>query len=246
MRKIAFHIQKGGVGKTSLSGNVSFFASRTKKTCLVDADPQGNTTSWFVNESIRYELADVLSGKATVRESLIALKENLSIIPTAAIDGYLKSYAETKLFHEPFVFDDLNSEIEKLGFQLVVFDLSPGMSILEKAVIISCEEVISPLTPEYFSIDGLETFNLAIKEINRAYRKNVQHKRVVINSMNRSFKQHKENYARFKKLDFEMFMVPQDRAIADSQQDHKSIIEFNPKSKSIRELENLTAAIVGG
>jgi Mrp family chromosome partitioning ATPase len=38
MKTIAFHIQKGGTGKTSLSGNVAYCSALKKKTVLIDAD----------------------------------------------------------------------------------------------------------------------------------------------------------------------------------------------------------------
>ena len=60
MIKVAFHIQKGGTGKTTLAGNVSYALSKNKKTILIDCDPQGNASSWFLVENPPYELADVL------------------------------------------------------------------------------------------------------------------------------------------------------------------------------------------
>ncbi|WP_210378383.1 ParA family protein, partial [Borreliella garinii] len=50
MKKIAFHIQKGGVGKTTLSGNIASYLSKTKKVVLVDCDiQQGSSSTWFLN-----------------------------------------------------------------------------------------------------------------------------------------------------------------------------------------------------
>lgn len=245
MLKIAFHIPKGGVGKTSLAGNVAFYASRSMKTILLDGDPQGNTTSWFVTGSIDQELSDVLQGKAEAKEVVLPIKDSLDLLPTAGIGGDLKNYAEGLLMQEPFVFDDLNDELVKLGYKLAIYDLSPGMSMLEKCVIHSCDEVISPMSPEYFSIDGLEAFGTAIKEINRRFRKNVRYSKLVINCMNRSFRQHRKNYDRLQELDLNIFLVPQDRAIADSQAAHKTIFEYKPTSKSVESLKSLSEAIMG-
>ena len=245
MKCISVHIPKGGCGKTSLAGNTAAVASKSVSTVLVDADPQGSASSWFLGtRSIRSELCDVLAGEVTVKEALIDVNEGFGLLPTAGLGGGLKKWAETRLFHEPFVFEDLNGELEKLGVDLAIYDLSPGLSMLERAVILACDEVISPLSPEYFSLDGLEAFAEAIGEINRAYRRSVKHRRVVVNMINNTFKTHKKNRTLIERLDYELYMVPQDRAIPDAQAEHVSLAEFRPDARSLPEIQRLAAAIV--
>lgn len=82
MRQLAFHIQKGGVGKTTLSGNIARLLSQNQKVAIIDCDPQGNTSSWFLKEAPAHELADVLQGSIEVRDALVDITENLSILPT--------------------------------------------------------------------------------------------------------------------------------------------------------------------
>ena len=247
MQKITFHIQKGGVGKTTLSGNVAAAAARSSRTVLVDADPQGSLTSWLLSgrEGVpAYELADVLKGEVSVREALIEIKEGLQIIPTAGIGGDLKQYGETQILNEPFVFEDLCGELEGLGYELAIFDLGPGMSILERCAILAMDEVITPLTPEFLSWDGIEIFTDSLQRINRAYRKDVKHRRIVANMVNRSFRRHGVYYERFEGLGFELFTVPQDAKIAEAQMLNLDVFEYAPGSKAGREIEKLTAEIV--
>lgn len=63
MHCVAFHVAKGGVGKTTLAGNTAYLASKTRRVVLVDADPQGSATSWLVTTPCACELADVLRGE---------------------------------------------------------------------------------------------------------------------------------------------------------------------------------------
>lgn len=71
MRKICFHIQKGGVGKTSISGTAAAGIVRLgKKTVFIDADPQGSASSWYCGEAVKTDLGDILSRRAVLPEAV--------------------------------------------------------------------------------------------------------------------------------------------------------------------------------
>ncbi|OHD54665.1 MAG: plasmid partition protein [Spirochaetes bacterium GWF1_51_8] len=244
MQRIAFHIQKGGVGKTTLSGNIAHaLAIKGRKTIMIDCDPQGNLSGWFLKESPKFELADVLNGRAELKDAIVEVHPGLSILPTFGIGGELKTYAENKLNDEPFIFEDLSGELAKMGFDVAIYDLSPGMSRLEKCVILAMDEVITPLTPEYFGLDGIEIFNEELKKINKNYRKTVKHSKIVVNNLNHSFKRHNEIYEVYQKMDYDLYTIGQDSKLAESQVYNQSIFEYAPTSRVVPEIERLAIAI---
>lgn len=245
MKKIAFHIQKGGVGKTTLAGNAAFSCSQIRKTIIVDADPQGNVTSWLLKEAPQHELADVLTGSVKLEDAIVGVAENFYVLPSFGIGGSLQAFADFKMIQQPFIFDDLCKDIQALGFRIAIFDLSPGMRILEKYVILAMDEVITPLTPEFFSLDGIEIFNAELKNINKDYRRRVRHRRIVANCINRSFRRHKVICEKFAGLDYEIFSVVQDSKIAESQIYHQTIFQYCPESKTVPEIRKLSMAIAG-
>lgn len=245
MKSIAFHILKGGVGKTTLSGNVAYKISETKKTILIDCDIQANTSNWFLKEKTDYELSDCLQGKP-LENAIKKIKDNLYIIPTKSKDSGLKNYAETKLFQEPFIFDDLNEELKKIGFEYAVYDLSPSISQLERCILLSINEVITPITPEYFSFDGIELFYNELQKINKSYRKNIKYNKIIINLINKSFETHKQYLNILQDLKkYNIYKIGQDRKIADSQKFHQTIFEYYPKSQTIEKLEKIAKDIMG-
>lgn len=246
MRKIAFYLQKGGVGKTTLAGNVAYAASASRRTVLIDADPQGNSTSWLLRDAPEYELADVLAEKVTAQAALVEISPNLSILPTFTIGGDLQSFADWKIGSQPFIFDDLCATLADSGYQLAIFDLSPGLRLLEKYVLLALDEVITPVTPEFFSIDGIDIFSTALEQINKDYRRDVKHRVIVANQVNRSFRRHRLIKDKFASLDQEMFTIPQDSKLAEAQLAHETIFTYAPESRAIPELRKLTTAILEG
>ena len=244
MKKVCFHIQKGGVGKTSISGNVADCLARNgKKTILIDCDPQGNSSSWLCPHDIEFDTGDVLSGGCAVERAIKQLKENLFILPVIAIGGHLKEWAETKLVQQPKAFEFLMADIENLGFDIAVFDCSPSFSMLEMALIAHVDEVINPLSPEFFSVDGIEIFQHELRKIETANRKKITNNKIVVNMLNKSFARHKEFYEELQKLNYEVFTVPQDSKIAECQIAHKSIFDYAPNARSVPFFENLTHSI---
>lgn len=234
MKKICFHIQKGGVGKTSVSGNAaSLLVHGGKKTLLVDCDPQGNTSSWFCGDTPDYDIADVITGKAAAQDALRQLNENWFLLPVKARGSGLKQWTETELLRSPRSVEFLISDLELLGFDYALFDCSPSLSLLERSLISCMDEVINPLLPEFFSIDGIEGFVKELQDIERANRRIITNNKLVVNLVNRSFARHRAFLAELEKLPYQVFVIPQDSKIAECQIAHKSLIEFDPRAKSL-------------
>jgi cellulose biosynthesis protein BcsQ len=95
VRKIGIHIEKGGSGKTTTAGNVGFELSKRGRTLLVDCDLQANLTSWYVTVPIEFDLSDVLQGRAKLAAAIAQVRPGLNVLPTIAIEGDLKRWAES-------------------------------------------------------------------------------------------------------------------------------------------------------
>lgn len=209
-KAIAFYLQKGGVGKTTVAGTLACqSALRGKKTLIIDCDPQGNLSSWFLKSAPRYELSDVLQGKCYIDDAVVALPDvpNLFILPTFGIGGTLKNYSETKLVAEPFVIQDLIGELT--DYEHIILDLSPGLGRLERAALIASDEIITPMTPEVFSLDGLEIFIDELAKLKKNFKSTVKHNKTIINSFDERIRQHRDIYkAASSSGKYEVYKIP--------------------------------------
>lgn len=248
MRSIALHIQKGGTGKTTLSGHIAWaLAEKGIKTALVDCDTQGNTTSWLLHEAPRRELADVLSGSCTLSDALVEVRDKLHVLGTFAIGGDLSKFDDARtMLEQPHLFSDLCESLERQHFKFAIFDLSPTMGVLEKLILKTVDEVITPLLGEFFSLDGIQIFSDSLSDLNQKQRTNVLHRRIVANQINRSFRRHNALCAEFEKLNYELYIVPQDARVAEAQLAHETVFTYSPDSRAVPELRRLALAVAGG
>ena len=237
-KTVAFHLQKGGVGKTTISGTLACQSALSgKRTLIVDCDPQGNVSSWFLQEAPKWELADVLQGRCFVSDAIIKVPniDNLYLLPTFGIGGTLKSYSETKLSEEPYVLQDLVNEVSE-DYEHIVLDLSPGLGMLERSALIASDEVITPMTSEVFSLDGLEIFIHELQKLRKNLRANVKHDKIIINSFDTRIKQHRDIYeAAIESGNYKVYLIPVDPVFRKSQEAGKAPQLFKVRGRGMKE-----------
>jgi chromosome partitioning protein len=243
VKTIAFHLQKGGIGKTSISGSIAFELAKRGRTIILDLDPQGNLSSWLLTNSPEHELAAVLFGRVSVGSAIVATPTpNLDILPTFGLDGELKLFGENQLASEPFILCDLVEELSHLGYEYAVMDLSPGIGRLERSALIAADEVVTPMTPESFSLDGLDIFAAELAKAKKAMRRGPVHRRIVVNAFDGRIDQHRVIASQAWELQgFEVFTVPVDPCFRKAQALHLPIqILPKPQAAKVETLAELS------
>ena len=243
MKTIAIHVSKGGVGKSTIATNIGYLSSHQFKTILLDVDPQGNATSYMSKGQPEFELVDVLCGNRDLEEVLFRVN-GLSVVPTRP-RSRLRQYAEGELLGNPMAFKRLLRNIERTSdYDLVIFDLGPGLQALQRSVLAACNEVVAPVELELGSVSGLMAIRDEILDIQDGYDSTVKCQKLVINMINYSFRRHRQALKEFNELDFDIYTIGQDAKIAEAQYMHEPLEIYDPQSKSLPELKRLTTAIL--
>lgn len=242
MKTIAFWNRKGGTGKTTTAGNAAAELRHYGDVLLVDADPQGNLSSWLAPADFQYELADVLAGSADITDAIVPVRDRLNIIPTFT-NGDLRQYAQSKLFSEPFAFANLRDEAGRLGYDFLVFDLGPGDSVLEMTATAACDEVVIVAAPEYFAADGVAGAVELLLEHARKRRAEFRHTKLVANRTNGAYAAHKAYLEQFQGAGWHVYTIGQSTAIHAAQEQRQSIFEFDPGNRYTSEYQRLATEL---
>ncbi len=191
MKSIAFFNNKGGVGKTTLVYHLAWmFADKGIPTLAVDLDPQANLTAMFLKESRIEEIWPDNNHPDTVYGSInpilrgigdIAqphteyISENLYLVPgDLALSSFEDRLSDAwprchnkdeAAFRVISAFYRLiRSAAEQHDSQLVLIDVGPNLGAINRSSLIAVDQVVLPLAPDLFSLQGLKNLGPTLRE----------------------------------------------------------------------------------
>ncbi|KET43419.1 ParA family protein [Listeria monocytogenes] len=246
---IALANQKGGVGKTTSSVNLSSsLAFLGKKVLLVDIDPQGNASSGVgVNKGeIEHCIYDVLVDDVAIQDVLQKTDlDNLNVIPaTIQLAG-----AEVELVPAISREIRLKKAIDSIrdDYDYVIIDCPPSLGLLTLNALTAANSVLIPVQCEYYALEGLSQLLNTIRIVQKHLNEDLQIEGVLLTMLdartNLGIQVIEEVKKYFQNKVFNT-IIPRNVRLSEAPSHGKPILLYDAKSKGAEVYLELAKEVV--
>jgi chromosome partitioning protein len=241
--------QKGGVGKTTTSINLSAaLAVMNKRTLVVDCDPQANATTGMGldKNTLEKTLYHGLIGEAVAKELVIDTDiDKLKIIPSRVELIGFEVEMMSKPERERILLSFLGSVRD--DYDYIIIDCPPSLSLLTLNAMTAADSVLIPLQSEFYALEGLSQLLETVKRIKVSMNPDLKIAGILLTMFdkrtNLSFQVAEEAEKYFSDQVFKT-KIPRNIRLGEAPSFGKPIFVYDPASKGAKSYKDLAKELV--
>lgn len=169
MKIIAVINQKGGVGKSTQSTNMSYeLASQGKKTLLIDIDPQAHSCTIYSPDYEGYTIKDLFSDpKFDIKKTIVQAEvqgkqvDNLFVISSNIHFAKVAEQIASRVHREKI----LHNHLKKIDYEYVLLDCPPNLGVITINAIYAADIILIPVNYDKGALDGMSDLINTVKEV---------------------------------------------------------------------------------
>lgn len=246
---IALANQKGGVGKTTSTINLSAaLGIKNKKVLLIDLDPQGNATSGVGvdKEATEYSIYDVLINEVSINDAIVKTNcKNLDLCPS----NIQLAGAEIEMVdieEREFIFKKAINDIRD-KYDYILIDCPPSLGLLTLNAFVAVDTILIPIQCEYYALEGLSQLIKTIKEIKKSLNKNLDLEGVLLtmfDSRTNLSVQVAEEVKKYYPDKLYKSVIPRNVRLSEAPSYGMSIFEYDKHSKGANSYLSLAKEVI--
>lgn len=175
MQTIAISSFKGGTAKTSTALHIGAALSKfhKKKVLLIDFDAQANlTTGLGFDPDENDSLAPVLQGTKETKD--VILQTHLPRLDLIPADTWLERIEVSgPLAADRYSHEKLRDSLLPLAYDFIIIDTPPSLCWLTESALIAASQALVCVTPEFYSVKGLERLGQFMGSIGQRHPVNI-------------------------------------------------------------------------
>ncbi len=247
-RVVAIINQKGGVGKTTTSSNLTHaLAKKGKKVTVIDLDPQGHLAVSFGVVSGNLSGIDaVLLGEKKVFEQITEIRDNLQLIVAGPRLQEIEQLSDGGAQRGDLLRKALQENLQDQDF--VFIDCPPSSGVLVANALFAADEVLVPMTSDFLALQGLSHLVGTIKRFELALKKHYKISLVMsrYSTTRRISKQVLATMLKHFPNQVLDAVIRETALLAECPSFGKTILEYRPGSRSARDFRKLADAFLEG
>lgn len=241
--------QKGGVGKTTTSINLSaYLADAKKKTLLIDCDPQGNASSGvgIDKDATDASVYDILVNGEDIENNIIPTRyKNLSIIPSN-VDLAGAEIELVSIKNREFL---LKEKIEKIkeNYDYILIDCPPSLGLLTLNAFAAANSVIIPIQCEYYALEGLGSLTKTVSTIKQSINPDIEIEGILLTMFDKRTNLSTVVYEEVKKYFPDKVyktVIPRNVRLSEAPSFGEAIISYDKFSKGASSYKSLAKEVI--